>query len=63
MIDVNALIGGSPRLAPVAEYSLASATRELAAHGVYVDGVHVLGLYAAAGLARTPQVAREAFDL
>ena len=34
MIDVNVLVGGSPRLAPVAEYSLASATRELAGHGV-----------------------------
>jgi uncharacterized protein len=34
LIDVNVLLGGSPRLTPVAAYSLACATRELAAHGV-----------------------------
>lgn len=34
MIDVNVLVGGSPRHLPAAEYGLAAATRELAAHGV-----------------------------
>jgi predicted TIM-barrel fold metal-dependent hydrolase len=34
LIDVNVLVGGSPRQVPVAEYGLAAATRELAAHAV-----------------------------
>ena len=36
VIDVNVLIGGSPRHVPAAEYGLDAARRELATHGVQV---------------------------
>jgi predicted TIM-barrel fold metal-dependent hydrolase len=36
VIDVNVLLGGSPRHAPAAEYGPAAARRELATHGVRV---------------------------
>jgi predicted TIM-barrel fold metal-dependent hydrolase len=36
VIDVNVLIGGTPRHLPTSDYGLSAATRELAAHGVRV---------------------------